>query len=145
MAWRGAGRPGPGGYWLCPAGMAAIAASATSAGPSVSGKPCPRLIDPVRTARADISLKIVVVKGCRWAPMPLRIGPEARRTGSELRQLAPHRPAGMGVGVDVDVVGGGVADQLGRRVGREVDARLGLERRLARRERGPEIDHRPAC
>ena len=79
MAWRSAGSPGPGGYWLCPARMAAMAASATSAGPSVSGKPCPRLIDPVRTARADISLKIVVVKGWRWAPMPLRMAPEPRR------------------------------------------------------------------
>jgi hypothetical protein len=28
-------------------------------GPSVSGKPWPRLIEPVRTASADISAKIV--------------------------------------------------------------------------------------
>jgi hypothetical protein len=31
----------------------------------VSGKPWPRLIDPVRAARTDISLKMVVVKGWR--------------------------------------------------------------------------------
>jgi hypothetical protein len=42
--------------------MAAIAASITSGGPSVSGNPWPRLIDPVATARADISAKIVVPK-----------------------------------------------------------------------------------
>src|SRR4051812_25350668 len=52
--------PGPGGYWLWPSRIAWIAASATTAGPSVSGKPCPRLIAPVRTASADISAKIVV-------------------------------------------------------------------------------------
>jgi hypothetical protein len=34
------------------------------------------LIDPVRAARTDISLKIVVVNGWRWAPRALRI--EAR-------------------------------------------------------------------
>ena len=55
----------PGGYWLCPARIAATAASATTAGPSVSGKPCPRLIEPVATASADISAKIVVPKPCR--------------------------------------------------------------------------------
>src|SRR3954451_17595891 len=52
--------PGPGGYWLWPSRIAWIAASATTAGPSVSGNPCPRLIAPVRTAGADISAKIVV-------------------------------------------------------------------------------------
>ena len=35
----------PGGYWLWPARIAATAASSTSAGPSSSGKPWPRLID----------------------------------------------------------------------------------------------------
>ena len=40
--------------------MASTAASSTSAGPSVSGNPCPRLIAPVATASADISAKIVV-------------------------------------------------------------------------------------
>src|SRR5689334_2448611 len=105
MAWRRAGSPGPGGYWLWPARMAATAASATSAGPSVSGKPCPRLIDPVRTARTDISLKIVVVKGCRWAPMPLRIATETTAQRSVLGQLTPEGAVGMFLAVDVDVVG----------------------------------------
>ena len=52
--------PGPGGYWLTPPRMASTAASSTSGGPSVSGKPWPRLIAPVPTASADISAKIVV-------------------------------------------------------------------------------------
>ena len=65
MAARSSGIPGPGGYWLCPARMASTAASATTAGPSVSGKPWPRLIEPVRTASADISAKIVVPKPWR--------------------------------------------------------------------------------
>ena len=61
MACRSSGMPGPGGYWLPrPARIAAAAASATSGGPSVSGKPWPRLTDPVATASADISAKIVV-------------------------------------------------------------------------------------
>ncbi len=51
-----------GGYWLCPARMAATAASSTEAGPSVSGNPWPRLIDPVDTASADISPKMVEPK-----------------------------------------------------------------------------------
>ena len=54
--------PSPGGYWLWPSRIAATAASITAAGPSVSGKPCPRLTAPVRTASADISAKIVVPK-----------------------------------------------------------------------------------
>src|SRR3954447_3063573 len=65
MAVRNSGIPGPGGYWLWPALMAAIAASAPSAGPSTSGNPCPRLIEPVRTASADISAKIVVPMSAR--------------------------------------------------------------------------------
>ena len=53
--------PAPGGYWLPrPAMIAAAAASAISRGPSVSGKPWPRLTAPVVTASADISAKIVV-------------------------------------------------------------------------------------
>src|SRR5262245_54954009 len=44
--------------------MAATAASNTSGGPSWSGKPWPRLMEPVATARADISAKIVVPKPC---------------------------------------------------------------------------------
>src|ERR1700722_19837524 len=65
MAWRSGAIPGPGGYWLAPSRMAAIAASDTSRGPSVSGKPCPRLMAPVSAARADISAKIVVPRPCR--------------------------------------------------------------------------------
>ena len=58
--------PGPGGYWLPrPARIASAAARATLAGPSRSGKPWPRLIEPVATARADISAKIVVPRPCR--------------------------------------------------------------------------------
>jgi hypothetical protein len=40
--------------------MAVTAASATSIGPSVSGKPWPRLTEPVSRASADISAKTVV-------------------------------------------------------------------------------------
>ena len=65
MALRSSGMPGPGGYWLWPARIAAMAASATTAGPSVSGKPWPRLTAPVSTASADISAKIVVPNPCR--------------------------------------------------------------------------------
>src|SRR4029453_12100755 len=50
---------------FCPARMAAMAASSTSEGPSVSGKPWPRLTAPVATAKADISAKIVVPKPWR--------------------------------------------------------------------------------
>jgi hypothetical protein len=60
MATRSSGTPGPGGYWLWPVRMAVAAASSSAAGPSVSGKPWPRLTLPVRTASADISAKIVV-------------------------------------------------------------------------------------
>ena len=44
--------------------IAATAASSTSAGPSVSGKPCPRLTASWARASADISAKIVVPKAC---------------------------------------------------------------------------------
>src|SRR5436305_332712 len=37
----------------------------SSAGPSVSGAPCPRFSAPVRWASADISVKIVVPNGRR--------------------------------------------------------------------------------
>src|SRR5688500_9435256 len=56
--------PMPGAYWLAPDSSAASAASITDAGPSASGNPWPRLIAPVRTASADISLKTV---GGMWA------------------------------------------------------------------------------
>ena len=63
MASRNSGMPGPGGYWFRPLRIAAAAASSISCGPSVSGKPWPRLTAPVRTASADISAKIVVPNG----------------------------------------------------------------------------------
>src|SRR3954471_18383413 len=56
--------PMPGGYWLWPSRTAVIAASSTSGGPSSSGKPWPRLMEPVATANDDISAKIVVPKPC---------------------------------------------------------------------------------
>src|SRR5690349_11972000 len=43
--------------------MFAAASARSDGGPSVSGKPCPRLIAPVRSASADISAKIVDVYG----------------------------------------------------------------------------------
>jgi hypothetical protein len=43
--------------------MFAAASASSEGGPSVSGKPCPRLIAPVRRASADISAKIVDVNG----------------------------------------------------------------------------------
>src|SRR3982751_279036 len=55
--------PGNGGYWFAPDASASAAAASISGGPSVSGNPWPRLIDPVRTASADISEKIVVPNG----------------------------------------------------------------------------------
>ena len=54
------GTPGSGAYWLWPARIASTAASSTAAGPSSSGKPWPRLIAPVCSASAVISVKIVV-------------------------------------------------------------------------------------
>src|SRR5687768_8303189 len=49
----------PGAYWFAPCCRAATASAITSGGPSTSGNPWPRLSDPVRTASADISLKMV--------------------------------------------------------------------------------------
>ena len=63
MAARSSGTPWLGGYWLRPATMASAAICASSGGPSVSGKPWPRLRDPVASARSDMAAKIVVVKG----------------------------------------------------------------------------------
>ena len=60
MAWRSVGMPGSGAYWLCPARSASTAASTMGDGPSSSGKPCPRLMAPVRSASAVISVKMVV-------------------------------------------------------------------------------------
>ena len=54
------GDPWPGGYWLRPASIASCTCSITAPGPLRSGKPWPRLTEPVRTASADISAKIVL-------------------------------------------------------------------------------------
>ena len=51
------------GTGSCPPRRASAAAASISGGPSVSGKPWPRLTEPVRTASADISAKIVVPNG----------------------------------------------------------------------------------
>ncbi len=62
-------RPASGGYWLrvgpsASAPSAWAAARTMSAGPSVSGKPWPRLMAPCCAARADITVKIVVPVPC---------------------------------------------------------------------------------
>src|SRR5215210_1454410 len=64
---RSAGTPTPGGYWLTPPVTFAATSASSEAGPSVSGKPWPRLIAPVRSASADISAKIVEVNGAMRA------------------------------------------------------------------------------
>ena len=87
--------PIPGGYWLWPARMAATAASITSGGPSSSGKPWPRLIEPVATASADISAKIVVPKP--WS-RDTRYGESATSAGHEAQ---PHLTARV-VAIEVD-------------------------------------------
>jgi len=58
------GNADSGGYWLRPELIASMAASSITRGPSVSGKPCPRLIAPVLSASSLISAKIVVPKPC---------------------------------------------------------------------------------
>src|SRR4051795_11420140 len=100
MACRSAGMPGPGGYWLCPARIAATAASSTSAGPSVSGKPWPRLIEPVRSASADISVKMVV-------PKPASRSAGTGSAGDELEVRAAPPVALRDVGEDLEHRGGG--------------------------------------
>src|SRR3990167_4900505 len=52
--------PGMGGYWLCPACMAAVTAFTSSGAHSKSGKPWPRLTALCSVARADITVKMVV-------------------------------------------------------------------------------------
>src|SRR4051794_29516409 len=93
--------PGGGGYWLRPPRSAATAASSISGGPSVSGKPWPRLIEPVRTAKADISAKIVV--------------PNARMrvtSGSVVMSMSVQREVGAGGGGEGIGAGGGLPDLL---------------------------------
>src|SRR3954452_23250414 len=93
--------PGPGGYWFWPLRMAVTAASSTSRGPSVSGKPWPRFTAPVAAARADISAKMVVPK-----PSSLRLS-GGRRIAVTLmgvdhlgaREEAPHPLDARGQGL----------------------------------------------
>src|SRR3954452_6545391 len=60
MACRNGGSPGPGGYWFSPPRIASTACSSIALGPSVSGKPWPRLTAAVCCASAVISAKMVV-------------------------------------------------------------------------------------
>ena len=68
----------------------------TSDGPSVSGKPCPRLIEPVARASADISAKTVVPSPCTRAACRsmhgrLRGGGRAQRPGRPTALVPVHR------------------------------------------------------
>ena len=62
IAWRSAGMPAMGAYWLCPASIASRAARLTKSGPSKSGKPWPRLTARCWMARAVMGVKIVSPK-----------------------------------------------------------------------------------
>src|ERR1700742_4363117 len=87
--------PGPGGYWFCPLWSAVAAASSMPAGPSVSGKPWPRLTAPVRTASADISAKIVVPKGrMRRTPGSLSMVVTLASVVVELQDQLPAQDGG---------------------------------------------------
>ena len=83
---------------------------APRAGRRSSGKPWPRLIEPVATASADISAKIVVPKPCMRST---RYG-DRGRSRSAGHEAQPHVPARV-VAVEVD----------------EHDALPGAEQRLA--------------
>ncbi len=101
MAVRSCGSPCAGGYWLPrPSSMARIAASFTSCGPSVSGKPCPRFTEPVATASALISPNTVLwcssMRGTR--------GGVRRLTTATLRVPEPR---GRLIGMSTLVVTGG--------------------------------------
>src|SRR3954454_11059835 len=100
MASTSAGTPGSGAYWLRPARIACTAASSTSRGPSSSGKPCPRLIDPVRSASADISVKMLV-------PKPASRSAGTGSAGDELEVRAPHPVVLRNAGEDLEHRGGG--------------------------------------
>ena len=72
------GHAGPGGVLVVPGLQRATARAMTSGGPSTSGKPCPRLTDCVRTASADICVKIVGAMPCNRVD-----------NGAESRVMAP--------------------------------------------------------
>src|SRR3954451_23705573 len=122
--------PRPGGYWLTPAAMASRASSSMNRGPSVSGKPWPRLTDPVEVARADISAKIVVVAdrtrsafhadamGCTLAARSAGIDQLHRRCPG----LGSKRPGPDGRGETSDVGGDGTS-RAGVGAGRAADRR----------------------
>src|SRR5262245_51380038 len=84
----------PGGYWFSPDSIASIAARLTTSGPSESGNPCPRLIESVATALADISAKIVVPNPCsrrlryRFTTATVR-GPREEHERDDREQHAP--------------------------------------------------------
>src|SRR3954470_1525677 len=122
--------PRPGGYWLTPAAMASRASSSMNRGPSVSGKPWPRLTDPVEVASADISAKIVVVADrtrsafhadamrCTLVARPVRID----RLHRQCPGLGSKRPEPEGRGETSDVRGDGTS-RAGVGAGRAADRR----------------------
>ena len=60
MAWRSAGMPVIGAYWLWPARMARSSDSISGSGTGKSGKPWPRLTALCSIASWDITVKMVV-------------------------------------------------------------------------------------
>ena len=83
---RSSGMPALGGYWLSPWRMASAAISLSSSGPSVSGKPWPRLTESVAVASSDMVAKIVVVNGRRRRA---RTGGRRRRGRSRASDGSP--------------------------------------------------------
>src|SRR3954454_704476 len=82
--------PRPGGYWLTPPRTAATASSRRLCGPSVSGKPCPRLIAPVRAASA------LIVANTVGATVPAGSRRLAARATSRQRPGTPAAAAAWG-------------------------------------------------
>src|ERR1700685_3370258 len=60
MTWRSEANPRMGAYWLGPSLSAWAAAWQIAKGPSLSGKPWPRLTAPWASASADMWVKMVV-------------------------------------------------------------------------------------
>ncbi|CPU63591.1 Uncharacterised protein [Mycobacteroides abscessus] len=81
--------PRPGGYWLWPSSIARTAACFTAAGPSTSGKPCPRLIAPVRCASAVISAKIVAATAPSAPRRPVARAAACQRPGGRSVMARP--------------------------------------------------------